>query len=110
MQARIDKLVELDERRREVFDKTVVEQERIKGTFDQSTRNEVSKVGDVVFLWDKNKAKLRNHVKLEKIWMGPYRVDRIAWKGPFWLESLDSKELELPINGRLLKHYSPLIN
>ena len=33
-QARIDKLVELDEVRRMEFDKTIIEQERVKGTFD----------------------------------------------------------------------------
>ena len=52
MQARIDKLVELDKKIREAFDKTVIEQERIKGTFDQSTQNEDFNVGDVVLLWD----------------------------------------------------------
>ena len=57
MQARLDRLVELDERRREAFDKTVIEQERIKGTFDQSTRNEDFKIADVVLLWDNNKEK-----------------------------------------------------
>ena len=55
MQAKIDKLVELEEKRREPFDKTVIEQERIKGTFDQSTWNEDFKVGDMVLLWYKNK-------------------------------------------------------
>ena len=83
MQARLDRLVELDERRREAFDKTVIEQERIKGTFDQSTQNENFKIGDVVLLRDKNKEKPGNHGKLEKIWMGPYRISRIAGKGHF---------------------------
>ena len=110
IQTSVDKLIELDERRREAFDKTIIEQERIKGTFDQSTRNEDFKVGDVVLLWDKNKEKPRNHGNLEKIWMGPYRFGRIVGKGSFWLESLHGEELELPINGRLLKHYFPPIN
>ena len=38
-QARIDKLVELGEVRRMAFDKSVIEQERVKGTFDQRTRD-----------------------------------------------------------------------
>ena len=38
-QARIDKLVELDNIRRMAFDKSVIEQERVKGTFDQRTRD-----------------------------------------------------------------------
>ena len=65
MQAKIDKLVELDEKRREAFDKTVIEQERIKGTFDQSTWNEDFRVGDVVLLWDKDKEKPGNDGNLE---------------------------------------------
>ena len=64
MQARIDKLVELDEKRREAFDKTMTEQERIKGTFDQSTRYDNFKIGDIVLYWDANKAKRGNHGKL----------------------------------------------
>ena len=71
MQARIDKLVELDEKRRESFDKVVIKQERTKGTFDQSNWNEYFKVGDVVLLWFKSKEKTENHGKLEKNWMGP---------------------------------------
>ena len=110
MQARLDRLVELDERRRKAFDKIVIEQERIKGTFDQSTWNEYFKIGDVVLLWDNNKEKPWNHGKLEKIWMGPYRVGRIAGNGSFWLKSLDGEELELSVNGILLKHYFPPIN
>ena len=91
MQAKIDKLVELDERRREAFHRTVTEQERIEGTFDQSTQYDNFKIGDIVLLWDTNKEKPGNHGKLEKIWMGPYRIGRIIGKGSFWLESLDGE-------------------
>ena len=108
--ARVDKLVELDERRREAFDKMVVEKEMIKGTLDQSNRNEDFKVGDVILLWDKNKEKPRNHGKLEKIWMGPYKVSQIARKGFVSLEKLDGEELEFPYNGWLLEHYFPLVD
>ena len=83
MQARIDKFVELDKKRREAFDKTIIEQERIKGTFDQSTWNEDFRVGDVVLLWDKDKEKPRNDGNLEKIWIGPYKIGRLAGKGSF---------------------------
>ena len=71
-QARIDKLAELDEVRRMAFDKIVIEQERVKGTFDQRTRDVKFGIGDIVLLWDKSKEKPRNHGKLEKTWMGPY--------------------------------------
>ena len=111
-QERIDKLVELDEVRRMAFDKIVIEQERVKGTFDQRTRDVKFRIGDIVLLWDKLKEKHGKHGKhgqLEKIWMGPYRVSSIARKGSVYLETLEGDEFELPVNGLLLKHYFPPI-
>ena len=65
-EARIDKLVELDEVRRVAFDKMVIEQEKVKGTFDQRTRNVKFGIGDIILLWDKLKEKHGKHGKLEK--------------------------------------------
>ena len=108
-QARIDKLVELDEVRRMAFDKTIIEQERVKGTFAQRTRDVKFGIGDIVLLWVKLKEKLGKHGKVEKIWMGPYRVSSIAGKGLVYLDTLHGDEFELPVNGLLLKHYLPPI-
>ena len=47
MQAQIDKLVELDKKRREAWNKVVIEQERVKGTFDKRSRHLKFNVGDV---------------------------------------------------------------
>ena len=91
------------------FDKMVIEQERVKGTFDQRTRDVKFGIGDIVLLWDKVKEKPGKHGKLEKIWMGPYRVSKIAGKGSIYLETLDGDEFELAVNGLLLKHYFPPI-
>ena len=108
-QARIDKLVELDEVRRMAFDKIVIEQERVKETFDQRTRDVKFRIGDIVLLWDKLKEKPDKHGKLEKIWMGPYRESSIAGKGSVYLETLDGDEFQLPVSVILLKHYFPPI-
>ena len=87
----------------------VIEQERVKGTFDQITRDVKFGIGDIVLVWDKVKEKPGKHGKFEKIWMGPYRVSKIAGKGSVYLETLDGEEFELPVNGILLKHYfSPI--
>ena len=91
------------------FDKTVIEQERVKGTFDQRKRDVKFGIGDIVLLWDKLKKKPGKHGKLEKIWMGPCQVSSIAEKGLVYLETLDGDEFELPVNGILLKHYFPPI-
>lgn len=110
MQGRIDKLVELDEKRRSALDKMLIEQERVKGTFDQNTRGTTFGIGDIVLLWDKHKEKPGNHTKLESLWKGPYKISSLAGKGSFLLETLDGDEVELPVNGRMLKHYFPPVN
>ena len=79
--------------------KSVIEQERVKGTFDQRTRDVKFGIGDIVLLWDKLKGKPKNNGKLEKIWMGPYRVSSIAGKGSVYLDTLHGDEFELPMNG-----------
>ena len=108
MQAKIDKLVELDEMWRKAFYTMVIEQERTKRTFDQKTKDFHFEVGEIVLLWDKNKEKPENHGKLEKIWLVPYQVSRVVGKWFVWLETLDGEELEFPCNGWILKHYFPL--
>ena len=99
----------MDEKWREAWNKAIIEQEREKGTFDKRSRDVKFNVGEIVLLWGKNKEKPGNHGKHENIWMGPYRVSRIARKGSLWLETLDGEELELPVNGMLLEHYFPPI-
>ena len=69
---------------REAWNKTIIEQERVKGTFDKRSRDVKFNVGDIVLLCDKNKEKPGNHGKLEKICMGTYRLSRIAGKGSLW--------------------------
>ena len=50
LQARIDRLIELDEKRREAWNKVVIEQERLKGTFDKRSRDVKFNVGGIVLL------------------------------------------------------------
>ena len=58
IQTWIDKLVDLDEIRREGFDKNIIKKESIESTFDQSTRNTNFKVGEVVCNGVKNEKTL----------------------------------------------------
>lgn len=53
----IQELVQLDESRRDVLDKTIQRQTGVKGYFDQSTRDRAFKKGDIVLLWDKKNEK-----------------------------------------------------
>ena len=50
LQTRIDRLVELDEKRREAWNNVVMEQERVKGTFNKRSRDVKFNVGGIVLL------------------------------------------------------------
>jgi hypothetical protein len=102
-QSRIDQLVELDESRRKALDQSIKNQEKVKKTFDKSSRQRVFQEGDTVLLWDKRREKPGNHGKFDSLWTGPYIIQSIAGKNSFFLSRLDGERLTLPVNGQLLK-------
>ena len=85
----MNQLIELDENRRKVFDK--------------SSRQRDFQVGDTVLLWDKRREKPGKHGKFDSLWTGPYLIDSIAGTNSFNLSHLDGEILPLPVNGQLLK-------
>jgi hypothetical protein len=102
-QSRIDQLVELDESRRKALDQSIKNQEKVKKTFDKSSRQRVFQEGDTILLWDKRREKPGNHRKFDNLWTGPYIIQSIAGKKSFFLSRLDGERLTLPMNGQLLK-------
>jgi hypothetical protein len=102
-QSRIDQLVELDEIRRKALDQSIKNQEKVKKTFDKSSRQRVFQEGDTVLLWDKRREKPGNHGKFDSLWTGPYIIQGTAGKNSFFLSRLDGEKLALPVNGQLLK-------
>jgi hypothetical protein len=102
-QSRIDQLVELDEIRRKALDQSIKNQDKVKKTFDKSSRQRVFQEGDTVLLWDKRREKPGNHGKFDSLWTGPYIIQGTAGKNSFCLSRLDGEKLALPVNGQLLK-------
>jgi hypothetical protein len=60
----MDRLIELDENRRKAFDQSVRNQEKVKRTFDKSSKQRAFQKGDTVLLWDKRKEKPGKHGNL----------------------------------------------
>ena len=95
-------MIELDENKRKSLD-SINNSDKIKRTFDKSTRPGSFQVGDTVLLWDKRREKPRKHGKFDSLCMGPYIIDEVAGANSSYLNDLEGERLNLPVNGLLLK-------
>jgi len=98
-QSIIDRLVELDERRRKALDQSIKNQEKVKKTCDKSSKQRDFQAGDTVLLWNKRREKSRSHSKFDSLWTCPYIIQDMAGKNSFFLSKLDGEKLTLPVNG-----------
>jgi len=93
----------LEENRRKAYDQSYKNQEKIKKTFDKSTRQMDFRIEDTVLLWDKGKEKPGKHGKFDSLWLGPYLIREIAGPNSFHLSHLDGEPMNIPRNGQQLK-------
>ena len=105
IQNRINQLIKLDESRRNSLDQSIRNSDKVKETFDKSTRPGSFQVGDTVLPWDKRQEKPGKHGKLDNLWLGPYIIDEIAGMNSFYLNDLEGERLTLLVNGFLLKFF-----
>jgi hypothetical protein len=92
-------LIELDEIRWKALDQSIKNQDKVKRTFDKTSRQRVFQDGDTVLLWDKRREKPGSHGKFDS----PYIIQGSAGKNLFYLNRLNGENLALPVNGQLLK-------
>ena len=103
--SRVNQLIELDENRRKSLDQSIRNSDKIKRTFDKSTKPRSFQVGDTILLWDKQREKPGKHGKFDSLWMGPYIIDEVAGANSFYLNDLEGERLNLRMNGLLLKMF-----
>jgi hypothetical protein len=89
----------LDENRRKAPDQSIKNQEKIKRTFDKSSRQRDFQAVYTVLLWDKRREKPGSHDKFDRLWAGPYIIQDVAGNNSFVLSRLDGEKLPLPVNG-----------
>jgi hypothetical protein len=73
-QCRMNEIIELDESRRKAFDQIVRNQDKVKRTFDKSSRPRNFQKDDTVLLWDKRHEKPGKHKKFDSLWTWPYII------------------------------------
>ena len=105
IQNRINQLIELDESRRNSLGQSIRNSNKVKRTFDRSTRPGSFQVGEIVLHWDKRREKPRKHRKFDSLWLGPYIIDEVARTNYFYLNDLEGERLSLLVNGFLLKMF-----
>ena len=105
-QRRMYRLVELQQQREQIFDRTQLFQDKMKEIFDRRTKPDDFQAGDVVLQWDAPHEEKGRHEKFNDLCKGPYKTTAFEGRNSYILEEMDSGlESEDPINGTLLKHY-----
>ena len=103
MQNRINQLVELNEVRRKTVEKSINNQDKVKKTFDKSSKPRSFQRGDTVLLWDKRREKPGEHGKFDSLWLGPFIIYGFIDTNSFLLNNMDGERLTLLVNGQHLK-------
>jgi hypothetical protein len=103
---RILHLVELQQVREQLLEKTELHQRRMKETFDKKVKTNIFKTGDLVLKWDAARQEKGKHGKFDALWTGPFIIAQVQQNNTFVLQNLEGEEVTGgPFNGHFLKLY-----
>eukprot|EP00253_Pinus_taeda_P032994 PITA_32994 len=106
IQHRINQVIHLEQTWEEVFQNTSKLHERIKRIYDQKTKEDDFKIGDMVLRWDARNKDKGEHGRFENLWKGPYQISTFWGQNSFLSDETNGEAcLRGPVNGRLLKRY-----
>jgi hypothetical protein len=103
---RIHDLVQLQQDREQLLDRTELHQQMIKRNFDKKTKSDIFKAGDMVLKWDAARQEKGKHGKFEALWTGPFVIAEAQQNNTFNLQTISGEPVSGgPFNGRFLKIY-----
>jgi ribonuclease HI len=103
---RIHDLVQLQQDREQLLDRTELHQQMIKRNFDKKTKSDIFKAGDMVLKWDAARQEKGKHGKFEALWTGPFVIAKAQQNNTFNLQTILGEPVSGgPFNGRFLKIY-----
>jgi hypothetical protein len=92
--------------REQVFNKSQLHQDKMKGIFDRHTKEDDFKVTALVLKWDARNEDRGRHGKSNHLWMGPFKIVAYHENNDYLLQELNGDLIGGgPVNGRFLKHY-----
>jgi hypothetical protein len=83
---RINSLLALKKQRNHALENLRKRQQSFKKYFDKKAKSVVFEVDDKVFLWDSAHANKLKHSKLQKLWLGPYKVTSVIGNNSYLLK------------------------
>ena len=96
-------LVELQQTREQLVEKSESHQKKIKSIFDKKAKVDNFQVGNWVLKWD---AIRKDKGKHGSLWIGPFVIAQVQQKNTFKLQNMEGEEVfDSPVNGRFLKLY-----
>jgi ribonuclease HI len=99
-------LVELQQAREQLVDRSEAHQMQIKKTFDRKAKEDSFQIGDWVLKWDALRQEKGKHGKFDSLWTGPFMITQVQNNNTFILQNLEGDEVfGGPVNGRFLKLY-----
>lgn len=79
MKRRINQLIEVQQMREEVYNKSQLFQDKMKKVFDKRAKVDDFQVGDLILKWNVRFQDKRKHGKFDHLWKGPYKT--VAYHG-----------------------------
>jgi hypothetical protein len=99
---RIHNLVELQQDREQLLEKTELHQEKMKEIFDKKVKTNIFKTGELVLKWDAARQEKGKHDKFDALWAGPFVITAVQQNNTFVLQNLAGEEVAGgPFNGLL---------
>eukprot|EP00253_Pinus_taeda_P017021 PITA_17021 len=106
IQLRHDQILKLEEEREKAKITHAKHQQIIKSSFDlTSSSSKQLQVGDLVLKWDKAHEDKGKHTKFQKMWLGPFKINKKIGHSTFILQDLSVKRDSLLVNGLILKKF-----
>ena len=107
MQRRVNQLVEVQQIREGVFDKTHIFQDKIKNIFDRRTKLDDFQPSDLVLKWDAQYEDKGKYGKFDHLWKGPYKIETNHGENTYILQEMNGDFITIClVNGYFMKHYS----
>ena len=74
IQIRINQVINLQQTREEVYQRSQILQEKLKKIFDKKTKAEDFFIGEKVLKWDSRREDKGKHGKFDFLWKGPFVI------------------------------------
>jgi hypothetical protein len=99
-------LVELQQAREQLVDRSEAHQMQIKKMFDRKAKVENFQIGDWVLKWDSLRQDKGKHNKFNSLWTGPFLISQVQNNNTFILQNLEGEEMFSGlVKGKFLKLY-----